>query len=160
MRDNFNHSLELVLQSEGGFVDDPADPGGATNKGITFATYKKFDPAATVEMLKHIPDDDVAAIYRQNYWNEVRGDTLHYGVDYCVFDYAVNSGPERAKHTLLQVLGGPDRQTIIKICQARLVFLKGLKTFARFGKGWTNRVNFVQKHALRMVRPEQEAPMA
>ena len=93
MEANFFKSLEMVLHHEGGFVDHPEDPGGATNKGITHKTYADFlgRPLEDVSELKNIPEEHVQQIYKNGYWDKVRGDELPGGVDFCVFDWAVNS---------------------------------------------------------------------
>lgn len=176
MIDNFEKSLKEVLKHEGGFVDHPKDPGGATNKGITIATFRKWmGKDSTVEQLKRITDDQVAHIYRKAYWNAVKGDELPSGIDYAVFDFGVNSGPARAIKYLQTVLSvtadgkiGPmtiaaaksanASQVINALCDRRLEFLKALKTFATFGKGWTNRVLGVRISALDMVKAVYTAP--
>lgn len=162
---NFNSALKEVLKHEGGFVNHPQDPGGATNKGITIATYRKWvDRDGTIDDLKRITDDQVSKVYRSVYWNAIKGDDLPSGVDYAVFDFAVNSGPNRAAKYLQAVLGvtqdgkiGPvtleaakkaDASTLIDaLCDRRMAFLKSLKTFDTFGKGWTRRVDEVREKA-------------
>ena len=102
MEANFFKSLEIVLKHEGGFVDHPEDPGGATNKGITHKTYSDFlgRPLEDVSELKNIPDEHVQKIYKDGYWDRVKADQLSSGVDFCIFDWAVNSGPGRAAKAL------------------------------------------------------------
>lgn len=169
MKDTFETALKEVLKHEGGFVNHPDDPGGATNKGITIATYRKWiDKNGTVEDLKRISDTQVAKIYRSVYWNAVKGDDLPYGIDYAVFDFGVNSGPTRAAKYLQAVLGvaqdgkiGPvtisaakaadPAKVIAALCDRRMSFLQSLKTFTTFGKGWTRRVNDVRSLALQMA---------
>lgn len=169
MNSNFRAALSEVLKDEGGFVDHPKDPGGTTNKGITIATYRKWiDKDGTAEDLKRITDSQVQKIYRSVYWNSVKGDDLPSGVDYAVFDFAVNSGPVRAAKYLQAVLGvaqdgkiGPitlaaakniDAADLINaLCDRRMAFLKGLKTFDTFGKGWTSRVSRVRKKAIELA---------
>jgi lysozyme family protein len=107
-------------------------------------------------------------MYKAKYWDMVKGDDLPKGVDYAVFDLAVNSGPGKAAKTLQSVLGAnPDgqigpatlrtleaadpRDVATKVCEARLAFLQGLTTFATFGKGWTRRVAEVQAAAKDMT---------
>lgn len=169
MQQNFDKALQEVLKHEGGFVNHPQDPGGATNKGITIATYRKWiDKNGTIEDLKRISDTQVAKIYRSVYWNAVKGDELPYGIDYAVFDFGVNSGPTRAAKYLQAVLGvaqdgkiGPitiaaahkaDAESVVKaLCDRRMAFLKSLKTFTTFGKGWARRVDEVRALALQMA---------
>ncbi|NBY21315.1 MAG: hypothetical protein EBQ73_00210, partial [Gammaproteobacteria bacterium] len=101
MKENFPQALKQVLKYEGGKVDDPRDPGGRTAFGVTQDTYnawrkKQGLPNADVFTISQA---DVAAIYRQEYWDSIRGDDLPAGVDFAVFDFAVNSGVSRAANT-------------------------------------------------------------
>lgn len=175
---NFARALALVLKSEGGWSDNPADPGGATMKGITLANFRRYiDPKGTKDDLRHITDAQLAACYRKFYWDAVAGDALPDGVDYAVFDFAVNSGPGRAARYLQQLVGvspdgviGPatiaavNKQpagvTIDRLCDARLAFLQRLSTWSDFGKGWSARVASVRKDALLMTSQGQPAPQA
>ena len=104
---NFDRSLLLVLAHEGGWADHPKDPGGATMKGVTLATFRRYRPGASKADLRNISDADLQRIYRDGYWNVIRGDDLPSGLDFAVFDYAVNSGPGRAAKHLQAVLGVP-----------------------------------------------------
>ena len=176
MKDNFRSALAHVLRHEGGFVHHPKDPGGATNKGITLATYRRFiNPSGSVSDLRKITDAQVAEVYKRQYWDEVSGDILPSGVDYCVFDFAVNSGPSRAiKHLQMAVNVEPDgelgsvtigatikadsAETINRICNTRLQFKKRLKTWPTFGKGWSRRVADVRAHALKLAKEGQATP--
>lgn len=170
MRENFTAALALVLAHEGGFVNHPADPGGATNRGVTQKVYDGWRKAQgfAVRSVRHIEAAEVEAIYRRDYWGAVRGDDLPGGVDYAVFDFAVNSGVSRATkylqtavgvaadgvigpHTLAMVQHHERARLIQSICAARLNFLKGLGTFKTFGNGWTRRVLEVQARACGMV---------
>ena len=157
MQDNFIKSLDTVLEHEGGYVDHPEDPGGRTNMGITQAVYEKYlGRGVTEEEMRNMKIGDVRLIYRANYWDKVKGDELPSGVDFCVFDWAVNSGVSRAGKALQRVVGatsdgviGPntlkavyniDPQTIItKLTDEREAFYKRLSTFDTFGRGWLNR---------------------
>lgn len=168
MRESFDAALSLVLKHEGGYVDHPKDPGGATNKGITLAAYKSWlGRPVTKQELRAIPDSTVAAIYRSRYWNAVKGDDLPAGVDYAVFDFGVNSGPARAVKMLQGIVGttqdgkvGPKTleainrhgatKAISDLCRARLAWLKTLSTWSTFGRGWERRVVAVEKDALAM----------
>lgn len=173
---NFKRALALVLQHEGGFVNHPKDPGGATNKGITIATFRRYvDRKGTVDDLKRITAAQVAAVYRKQYWDAVRGDELPDGVDYAVFDFGVNSGPSRAIKYLQRLIGArpdgkigpqtvaaarqlPAGQIIENLSDDRMEFLRGLKTWGTFGKGWTNRVKGVRANALAMTKHAPPAP--
>ena len=101
MKDNFSSSFELLLKHEGGYVNHPDDPGGRTNHGITQRVYEKFlGEDVTEEEMKDMPLEDVFSIYKDDYWDRVRGDELPSGVDLCVFDWAVNSGVSQASKAL------------------------------------------------------------
>lgn len=166
----FDRALSLVLKHEGGYVNHPVDPGGATNKGVTQATYDAFrrDHRLTTQSVRHLRDDELKAIYRLRYWNAVRGDELPPGLDYCIFDFGVNSGPARAIAFLQRAVGVDDdgvigpktlaavgkvdvRTTIGVICARRLSWLQTLKTWRTFGRGWSSRVAGVRREALAMA---------
>lgn len=140
MRENFKPSLAFTLAFEGGFVNHPKDPGGATNKGITIATLRRFKPGASIGDLKNISDDQVQRIYRDGYWSEVRADTLAAGIDGAMFDYAVNSGPGAALKALKSIMVGPADKVVKALCGKRLSIYRTFKHWATFGKGWTRRV--------------------
>ena len=162
MNSNFEASLAHVLQSEGGFVNNPSDPGGMTNLGCTKAVWEEFvgHPVSEADM-RGLTPADVAPLYKRKYWDKVSGDDLPAGLDYAVFDAAINSGPGRAAKWLQEAVGvvadgaigqgtlaavaAFDVQELIKAYNdKRLGFLQGLPTFGTFGKGWTNRVASVQ----------------
>lgn len=168
-RANFAAALSAVLKHEGGYVNHPQDPGGATNKGVTLTNYRRFvKKGGTVEDLKRITDEQVTTVYRRHYWDRVKGDDLPSGIDYAVFDFGVNSGPDRAIKYLQAVLGvaqdgaiGPvtlaaarkadARSVINRLCDDRMAFLKRLRHWPTFGKGWASRVSGVRALALQMA---------
>jgi len=87
MNKNFQKCLEMLLHHEGGFVNHPQDPGGMTNLGVTKAVYDKWiGREATKSEMMDLKPNDVAPIYKKNYWDKVRGDDLPSGVDWCAFD--------------------------------------------------------------------------
>ena len=158
-------SLSLVLAHEGGYSNHPADPGGATNKGITQRVYDGYRKSRGLPLrsVKLIEPNELEDIYDRQYWRLVRGDDLPAGLDYAVFDFAVNSGPGRAIKFLQSAAGlvGQDidgvfgyqtltavneaaklneEAIIAKLCAARLAWLQTLPTFSTFGTGWTRRV--------------------
>ena len=162
MNSNFEASLAHVLQSEGGYSNLSADPGGMTNLGCTKAVWEEFvgHPVSEADM-RGLTPADVAPLYKRKYWDKVSGDDLPAGLDYSVFDAAINSGPGRAAKWLQEAVGVEadgaigkgtlaavaafDVQELIKAYNdKRLGFLQGLPTFGTFGKGWTNRVASVQ----------------
>ena len=159
-----------LLAHEGGYTSHPDDPGGPTNFGITIADYRRYAKAdATAADVRAMPVDAAKAIYRKRYWDAQRCDELPAGVDYAVFDYGVNSGIGRSGKVLRRMLHLPDassavtddvvaaaraadaRALVTAICDERLRFLKSLKTWAVFGKGWGRRVAEVKAVALEMA---------
>lgn len=176
MKSNFNACLSHVLASEGGYVDHPRDPGGATNMGITFETLKEWrGTRITKTDVRNLTREEAASIYRARYWDVVRGDDLPAGLDLVAFDAAVNSGPSRGIKWLQAGLGaivdgkmGPATMAAIgntspstainRACDMRMTFLRGLDTWSVFGKGWSSRVEDVRATALRMALRPASAP--
>src|SRR4051812_30702866 len=102
----YPESIRRLLASEGGYANHPSDPGGPTNFGITLGDYRKYVKAdATAADVRAMRVEEAKAIYREKYWGAIRCDELPSGVDYCLFDYAVNSGTGRAPKVLQRVLG-------------------------------------------------------
>jgi lysozyme family protein len=169
MRDNYNTCIAHVLKHEGGFVNHPSDPGGATNKGVTKKVWEEWvGHPVTIDDMKALTTEDVQPLYKKNYWDRVRGDDLPAGVDYAVFDVAVNSGVVRAAKFLQAALGlnqdgiiGPatlaavaaanPRDLVTNICDKRLAFMQSLPIWSTFGKGWQRRVDDVEKVAFEMA---------
>lgn len=169
MQSNFNTALQHVLKHEGGFVNHPKDPGGMTNLGVTARTWEDWIGHKPSEKeMRELTSSKVAPLYKRKFWDAIKGDDLPSGVDYCVFDCAVNSGPGRAAKILQEVVGvkpdggiGPitlaavkavDPVVLIsKYADKRLEFWQSLPTFDTFGKGWTRRGNEVKEAALKMV---------
>lgn len=170
----FEPSLDLTLAHEGGYVNHPKDPGGATNKGViqrTYDGYRRLN-GLPLRSVRHITDEEVREIYRKNYWNASGCNIMPAGVDYAVFDYAVNSGPGRSIKDLQRAVNdfyklcptineqiavdsqvGPATLAAVERCAAidevkfielfcnkRMAFLRSLKTYSTFGRGWQRRV--------------------
>ncbi len=165
---NFEPCLNVTLRYEGGWSDHPRDPGGATMKGVTLAVFRRWHPSATKTDLRQISDADVQKIYRVDYWNPVRGDDLPAGVDLATFDFGVNSGVSRSAKYLQSMVGAKqdgvigaatleavakrDSAGLVKsICAKRLGFVRGLKTFGTFGKGWTRRIADIEAQGVKMA---------
>jgi len=169
MKENFNDSLSRVLHHEGGWADHPKDPGGATMKGVTLKVYREhFGDGKTKDDLRNISNEELGQIYRSGYWNKCKCDDLPSGVDYAVFDSAVNSGPGRGAKWLQAAVGatpdggiGPNTLANVKahepakivnsICDNRLGFLQSLDTWSTFGKGWQKRVDDLRATAVVMA---------
>jgi len=115
----FRICLDRVLKHEGGFVNHPKDPGGATNFGITQATLADFrKKPVTVAEVKSMTKDEAGEIYRWRYWSPPLCEALPEGVDYMVFDLAVNSGVSRAVKFLQLTVGAtPDEFWCIAGCE-------------------------------------------
>ncbi len=176
MKDTFHAALEHVLAHEGGYVEHPQDPGGATNKGVTLAVFQRFYGAGMDKhALKGITRGQLEHIYKTGYWDTCRCDELPAGIDYVVFDQAVNSGPRQSIQWLQQAAGvaadgrlgpktlaatctRPATQMINTMCDARLAFLKRLRNgdlWQTFGRGWQARVNAVRTLGLRLAHREE-----
>ena len=166
---NFQACLDFVLAQEGGWSDDPNDPGGATNQGITLATYRTFtnNPDASADDLEEMSDAMRDDIYLTMYWTPIRGDDLPAGIDLCVFDFGVNAGPRTAAEHLQAALGvaedgiiGPltlaaaqsqnAGSVIARFTSARLAYYAILNK-PEFIDGWTARTNACKTAALAMV---------
>ena len=170
MKSNYAACLSFTLQFEGGYVNHPRDPGGETNKGVTKRVYDAYraKKGKAPQSVRNISDAELQEIYKRQYWDAVRGDELPAGIDACVFDLAVNSGPGRAVKQLQQALGvkvdgnlgmatiaAAQAMDAVKLVNAlvnrRNDFLKSLGTFPTFGKGWMRRTAALRKTALGMV---------
>jgi lysozyme family protein len=165
----FNDCLKRVLVHEGSYVAHPADPGGHTNLGVTKDTWERWvGHAVSVDAIKALTVADVTPVYREKYWDRAKCGALPVGIDYCVFDTAVNSGPGRAVKFLQEVVNStPDgilgpltlravhamnpRDVIDGYCDKRLAFLQELKTWETFGRGWGRRVDEVKRTAHEML---------
>ena len=173
MKSTFDPALRLLLRHEGGFVNHPSDPGGMTNLGVTKAVWDAHTgKSATEADMRALTPEAVQPVYKARYWDAIQGDALPYGLDYCVFDCAVNSGPGRAikllqyvlytkvdgvlgKHTLAALQRADPTGLIEDYSQKRLDFLKSLPTWTTFGKGWGQRVSEVELEAKTFARNQE-----
>ena len=169
MLSNWQKSFELMLKSEGGYVNNPADPGGMTNLGVTKATWENWVGRESDEAeMRGLTPEKVEPLYKKKYFDAVRGDELPVGLDYLMFDFAVNAGAGRSIKTLQTAVGvtpdggfGPMTMAAVqavdpvelieRFSQAKEDFYRSLITFSTFGKGWLNRVADVKQHATSMV---------
>lgn len=168
MKDNFGAALAAVLHHEGGFVNHPADPGGMTNLGCTKRVWEEHCGHEVDEKaMRALTPADVSPIYKTKYWDKIKGDDLPAGVDYAVFDAAINSGPGRAAKWLQTAVGvvpdgGIGPKTLAAVAaypgdliddysKLRLSFLTGLPTWPTFGRGWGRRVAEVEAAAKLMT---------
>tara|TARA_R110000868_G_scaffold85479_5_gene240467 strand:- start:2956 stop:3468 length:513 start_codon:yes stop_codon:yes gene_type:complete len=168
MASNFKECLDLVLQSEGGWVNHKDDPGGETNLGVTKRVWEEY-VGHPVESLKKLTKDDVAPLYELKYWRPCYCEVLPRGLDFVVFSMGVNAGPGRSVKLLQQSIGcvpdgviGPRTRELIsasnsanliaKFSETRREYYKSLKTFPIFGKGWIARVDREEAEALDMAK--------
>lgn len=169
MKENFDAALKAILHHEGGYVNHPKDPGGMTNLGVTKRVWEEFVGHEVDEQtMRGLTPEMVAPLYKRMYWDRVRGDELPDGVDYIVFDTAVNSGPGRAikflqgcvgaemdgalgPKTLAAVKAADPKQLVEDYAKRRLSFLQDLPTWDTFGRGWGRRVAEVQNTASTMI---------
>ena len=165
MLNNWDKCFQLMLAHEGGYVNHPKDPGGMTNLGVTKRAWEAYTKRPTTEKeMRALTPAKVEPFYKSRYWDAVKANQLPVGLDFCLFDTCVNSGPSRASMILQGILGvvvdgaiGPHtvdaihRQSnsdlIGHYCAARLAFLKTLPTWPDFGKGWARRVKEVEAQA-------------
>jgi len=172
MNQNFEKCMEMLLVHEGGFVDGNkiGDPGGLTNMGVTKKTYDHHHGTdIDEEGMRNLTVEDVMPIYRTNYWERCRCQDLPSGVDWAVFDWAVNSGPGRAikalqravgaledgaigPHTMMCVKDNKPSEIINRMSVYRDSFYRELSTFDTFGRGWLRRNDETREQALEMGR--------
>ena len=169
MNRNWNKSFDLVIVNEGGYVDNKLDPGGATNWGCTQAVWEGYiGHKVSIDDMKALTKEDVKPLYKKRYWDAIHGDAIPSGLDYCLFDCAINSGVNRSAKIIQEIVGvfadgaiGNNTVSAItqlnpvtainEFCDKRQAFLESLKTFPVFGKGWSKRVSEVRTRALEMV---------
>jgi len=175
-KETYDESLKAVLEWEGGYTNDAADPGGPTNWGITIFDARMYWKAdATAVDVRQMPLSVAKEIYRSKYWDAMRCDEMPPGVDYCAFDYGVNSGISRSAKILQRLLGvtvdgkignetlealvqADPKSIIASMCDERLAFLKRLRTWPVFGNGWGRRVKGVRSISLNMVSKYPNKP--
>lgn len=160
----FLSSLPFILRREGGYVNDPDDPGGATNKGVTQKTYNQWRRRQDLSTrdARKLGDEELNDIYESGYWLPPRCDKLQEALDLAQFDTAVNMGPRRAVKMLQSSVGvtadgdfGPITlravsasdlgATVIGYCDRRETYYRTLAErkprLSKFLKGWLNRLN-------------------
>lgn len=156
---NFSAALALELSYEGGFSDNPADPGGATNLGVTLRVLSAYrGRECTVADVRALTRADVTPLYKRDYWDLVAGDLLAAGVDLIVFDGAVNQGPGTISRMLQGAAGvavdGQIGEATLKACTdtpaalliervrlRRLAAYQAAGGWPSFGVGWARRLN-------------------
>lgn len=164
MEQNFDQIQGWVATHEGGYVNHPRDPGGATNKGVTQRVYDGYRTRMgnVTQSVRHISEHEAVDVYHTQYWLKVWAHELPTGLDYAVYDFGINSGPSRSIKFLQREIGvsadgvmgnvtlGKIREVaqnpynlaklIEDLCTARWNWMQTLSTFDTFGRGWTRRV--------------------
>ena len=167
MQGNFKECLDLVLKSEGGWVNNSQDPGGETNLGVTKRVWEEY-VGHPVTTMKNLTPANVAPMYEQKYWRPCYGEVLPRGLDFVVFSMGVNAGTGRSVKLLQSSLGcvpdgiiGPRTRELIsdsncatliaKFSEVRRDYYSSLKK-PMFEKGWLARVDAEEKEALNMAK--------
>lgn len=177
----FEPCYRAMMRWEKGYADHPRDPGGKTMDGVTQRVFHAWlrNQGKPVRPVRDITEAEKLAIYREQYWDEIKGDQLPPGIDLVVFDMAVNSGPSRSARYLQAALGSnrqdgvigqvtlaaareayerdDDDDVIRRMMASRNAFLRGLPTWDPFGAGWANRTRDIEQRAARMEAIEDEA---
>jgi len=162
----FDSIIEMVLEHEGGYVDHPTDPGGETKYGVSKRAYPDVD-------IKNLTIEEAKEIYRNDYWDRIKGDDLPAGVACVVMDYAVNSGVSRASKALQAACGivngdgiiGPhslsatwvavrnysEKYVVDAVTEQRQEFIRALSIYETFGRGWERRIDETRAKAMELI---------
>jgi lysozyme family protein len=169
MISNWQKAFEQMLASEGGYVNHPSDPGGMTNLGVTKRVWEEWVGRESNEKeMRSLTSEMVEPLYKRKFWDACKCDELPSGIDYLVFDFAVNAGVGRSAKILQTAVGVtpdggigpvtlaavnaiPEAELVEKFSQAKEDFYRSLNTFETFGKGWLNRVAAVKVKATSML---------
>lgn len=159
MIENQEQVLKWLGLSEGGEVNDPRDPGGHTNHGVTQGALNDYREGLGLGFMSvsHLTKSDADEIFVANYFRPIWFDQLPSGLDYAMGDFSVNSGASRPIKTLQKIVGVkvdghlgvntmaaisrfPAEDLVVKLCNARLAFMKRLSIWPTYKNGWTTRV--------------------
>ena len=169
MKHNFETALEMLLEHEGGYVNHPKDPGGETNLGVTKRTWAKWlGRDINKGEMKELTPEDVAELYKKEYWDRLKCDNLPTGLDFFCFDWGVNSGTGRSAKALQRIISvaqdgaiGPKtlraledhnaKEVVDLMHSRRQEFYENLTTFETFGKGWTRRNKKALKQSIKLM---------
>ena len=170
MKQNYEKCLEMLLEHEGGYVNNKNDRGGMTNLGVTRRVYEDWvDRPVSEQEMRDLTPEDVAPIYRKNYADRIHFDSLPSGLDWACLDWAINSGASRPAKAIQRAVGatadgviGPktlqlvaekDPKFIIDyVYTVRQAFYKGLDDFKHFGRGWSRRNKETLHQAIEMAK--------
>lgn len=158
MSDVFDYAVDEIIKLEGGYINNPSDPGGPTNMGITLKTLSAWrNTTCTAQDVSDLTTDEAKKIYKALYWDKVHGDDLKPAVALVLFDAAVNMGvgtsirlAQRALHLAEDGIIGPQTLSsinrtdsldfITSFMTERAIYYINLNTFNTFGKGWLHRL--------------------
>jgi lysozyme family protein len=185
--ENFERIMTAIFELEGGFSNDPRDPGGMTNLGVTaeaWAAWNKVPLSQTsTDEMKGLTQAQVLPFYRANYWNMIDGDALPSGIDAILMHFQVNAGGRKAAKELQAIVGatqdgmiGVQTLGMIKIyvsyissggmlgliaalVRAQLTYYQSLAEFDIYGNGWVRRVQTMAELARSLV-PAPMPPQA
>jgi len=170
MKQNFEECLEMLLEHEGGYVNNENDRGGMTNLGVTRRVYEDWvDRPVTEQEMRDLTPEDVAPIYRKNYADRIHFDSLPSGLDWACLDWAINSGASRPAKAIQRAVGatadgviGPktlqlvaekDPEFIIDyVYTVRQSFYESLDDYKHFGRGWSRRNKETLHQAMEMAK--------
>lgn len=157
----FTEAFRIVVGHEGGYSNDPRDPGGETKYGISKRSYPKIDIGA-------LDLQEARRLYKADYWDKIHGDDLDPGLALVAFDAAVNNGVGQAIRWLQAAVGvkvdgiiGPATMTalaradpaatLVELHAARIFMMAGLSTWKHFGRGWSRRLANLPYQAAKMM---------
>jgi len=158
---SFIEAMRVIFKNEGGYSNNPLDPGGETKFGISKRAYPNVD-------IKNLTLDSAAVIYKRDYWDKIKGDALPYPVALLAFDVAVNSGPDESAILLQKAvdvvqdgkIGPKTIEAVLKhnlpdlvneFSTYRMLYYFSLSNFKIFGKGWTKRSFDTHAEAVKSV---------
>lgn len=163
-------AINQVLKHEGGFVNHPDDKGGPTNFGITKKVYEAFKGrSVSLDEIKKMPIADAIAIYKKNYWDEIKGDSItRYSIAFALFDQAVNRGNKASIKSAQRalnlkddgILGPKTLEALNKIDEKKFIKDFGNDSLAEYERiskignnykfltGWQNRIDSLTEYAL------------
>lgn len=157
---NFAACNAVTRKWEGGYSDHPSDPGGKTMNGVTEATFWAWlrSQGKPTRPVRTITEAETDAIYKSGFWDPIGGDSLAMGVDLATYDSGVNSGVSRAKKWLAGARSNAPDTRVKEICAQRLSFMRSLRIWKTFGKGWLNRVTNIEALSVKWALQGMKVP--
>jgi lysozyme family protein len=171
MKETFEKVIAYIHQDEGEYSNDPNDPGGPTRLGITYidlARHRGIPKKDAWRLVKGMDEAECKEIYKKYYWDLNLCDELPASIDYFIFDSSLHSGYETAAKWLQRSVGaspdgkiGPKTLAAVndvapvallgQLVKRRRDYLKSLKLWRTYSRGWTNRVNKVEKRCKKIL---------